>query len=506
MSSGSETTPAVHPALASVLDRPTPFPSSSFSSSAAAAPAPASPTTSPGTPAGFPFTRPDLSLLDAVGQCGDLAEAARRTGSRGGAVERQLERLDKAVGLPLTLRGRHTARLTSAGSRLLAAGRRFFRQVDLAVRTDIFGHGPEAVDAPAVLAIASAEPFLEDVVEDAAAALDILLSVHHDTPQQVMRRLAGYHVDAAHTWSLDAPGRSLERPVRTYPVLDDPLWVTLPQGHRLAGGGAVPLADLRDETWVSEVGPDSEVLVARVFQAAGLPAPAALHVTGASVARGMLRRGDAIGLGSPTRPAVVAPSVVHRSLVERPHRSTSLLVDPTVVPGALAEHLAELLADRYLHRFADRHPDLLTDPWWTSWYRERTAGAARAAAPAPAAPAAPDIAQGTRKLDVDDLHVLRAVARHGSINRAAAVLSISQSALTRRIHRLELGLGAQLLLRSARGTDLTGSTRSFLHRLGRFEAEFHEAAQSCRGLALPGGTGTHRQDPRAMPQPAPSAT
>ncbi|MFD0070119.1 LysR family transcriptional regulator, partial [Streptomyces sp. NPDC127574] len=65
--------------------------------------------------AGFPFTRPDLSLLDAVGQCGDLAEAARRTGSRGGAVERQLERLDKAVGLPLTLRGRHTARLTSAG-------------------------------------------------------------------------------------------------------------------------------------------------------------------------------------------------------------------------------------------------------------------------------------------------------------------------------------------------------------------------------------------------------
>ncbi|MER5874386.1 MULTISPECIES: LysR family transcriptional regulator [unclassified Streptomyces] len=504
MSSGSETTPAVHPALASVLDRPTPFPSS-FSSSAAA-PAPASPTTLPGTPAGFPFTRPDLSLLDAVGQCGDLAEAARRTGSRGGAVERQLERLDKAVGLPLTLRGRHTARLTSAGSRLLAAGRRFFRQVDLAVRTDIFGHGPEAVDAPAVLAIASAEPFLEDVVEDAAAALDILLSVHHDTPQQVMRRLAGYHVDAAHTWSLDAPGRSLERPVRTYPVLDDPLWVTLPQGHRLAGGGAVPLADLRDETWVSEVGPDSEVLVARVFQAAGLPAPAALHVTGASVARGMLRRGDAIGLGSPTRPAVVAPSVVHRSLVERPHRSTSLLVDPTVVPGALAEHLAELLADRYLHRFADRHPDLLTDPWWTRWYRERTAGGVRSAGAGPAAPTAPDTAQGTRKLDVDDLHVLRAVARHGSINRAAAVLSISQSALTRRIHRLELGLGAQLLLRSARGTDLTGSTRSFLHRLGRFEAEFHEAAQSCRGLALPGGTGTHRQDPRAMPQPAPSAT
>ncbi|MEW2165523.1 LysR family transcriptional regulator [Streptomyces sp. NPDC007084] len=485
MSSGSETPPAIKPALTSPPDT---------------------------APAGFPFTRPDLSLLDAVGQCGDLTEAARRTGSRGGAVERQLERLDKAVGLPLTLRGRHTARLTSAGSRLLAAGRRFFRQVDLAVQTNIFGHGPEALDAPAVLAIASAEPFLEDVVEDAAAALDILLSVHHDTPQQVMRRLAGYHVDAAHTWSLeDTPGRSVERAVRTYPVLDDPLWVTLPHGHRLAGGGALSLADLREETWVSEVGPDSEVLVARVFQAAGLPAPAALHVTGASVARGMLRRGDAIGLGSPTRPAVVAPSVVHRSLVERPHRSTSLLVDPTVVPGALAEHLADLLADRYLRRFAECHLGLLADPWWTRWHRERTVTAAarttRDGRTEREAPPVSGTGRAARKLDVDDLHVLRAVARHGSINRAAAVLSISQSALTRRIHRLELGLGAQLLLRSARGTELTGSTRGFLHQLGRFEAEFQEAAQSCRSLALPVTAGAHRQDTAsALPQLAPSAT
>ncbi|WP_406331903.1 LysR family transcriptional regulator [Streptomyces sp. NBC_00203] len=452
----------------------------------------------------FPFTRPDLSLLDAVGQCGDLAEVARRTGSRHGAVERQLDRLDKTVGLPLTLRSRHTARLTSAGSRLLVAGRRFFRQVDLAVQTNIFGRGSEAVDAPAVLAIASAEPLLEDVVEDAAASLDILLSVHHDTPQQVMRKLAGYHVDAAHTWSLDTPGNSAERAVRTYGVLDDPLWVTLPSGHPLAGRDAVSLADLRDESWVSEVGPDSEILVARVFQAAGLPAPAALHVTGASVARGMLRRGDAIGLGSPTHSAVLAPSVVHRPVVERPHRSTSLLVDPTVVPRALAEQLAALLADRYLQRFAEHHQDLLRDPWWTRWHRDQTARFSRPVRPAQES-TAPTATPATRKFDVEDLHLLRAVARHGSINRAATVLSISQSALTRRIHRLELGLGARLLLRSARGTDLTTPTRRFLHQLGRFEAEFHDAAASCRSIALPASQ-SHRQDNAPRAQLAPSAT
>ncbi|MFD4410848.1 LysR family transcriptional regulator [Streptomyces sp. NPDC058466] len=438
-----------------------------------------------------------------MGQCGDLAEVARRTGSRHGAVERRLDRLDETVGLPLTLRSRHTARLTSAGSRLLVAGRRFFRQVDLAVQTNIFGRGSEAVDAPAVLAIASAEPLLEDVVEDAAATLDILLSVHHDTPQQVLRRLAGYHVDAAHTWSVDAPRDSVERAVRTYAVLDDPLWVTLPFDHPLAGRDAVALADLRDENWVSEVGPDSEVLVARVFQAAGLPAPAALHVTGASVARGMLRRGDAIGLGSPTHPAVLAPSLVHRPVVERPHRTTSLLVDPTVVPRALAEQLAALLADRYLRRFAHHHQRLLRDPWWARWHRDETARITRPVRPAREAQAPSATAAATRKFDVEDLHVLRAVAKHGSINRAATVLSISQSALTRRIHRLEVGLGAGLLLRSARGTELTSPTRRFLHQLARFEAEFQEAVASCRSIALPV---RHRQDDAPWAQLAPSAT
>ncbi|MER6997670.1 LysR family transcriptional regulator [Streptomyces sp. NPDC000410] len=481
----------------------------------------------------FPFTRPDLSLLDAVGQCGDLTEVARRTGSRHGAVERQLDRLDRTVGLPLTLRSRHTARLTAAGSRMLVAGRRFFRQVDLAVQTNIFGRGSEAVDAPGLLTIASAEPLLEDVVEEAAATLDILLSVHNDTPQQVMRRLAGYHVDAAHTWSADAPRGALERTVRTYGVLDDPLWVTLPVDHRLADRDVVALADLRGENWVSEVGPDSEVLVARVFQAAGLPAPAALEVTDASVARGMLRRGDAIGLGSPTHPAVLAPSVVHRSVVERPRRSTFLLVDPTVVPRALAERLAALLADRYLKRFAEHHQGLLRESWWARWYREQSGGTAHAvrsvrdagapdARPVPAgtAPAATSTAStvtlaavpaaAPKKFDIEDLDVLRAVAKHGSINRAATVLSISQSALTRRIHRLELGLGARLLLRSARGTDLTSPTRRFLHQLARFEAEFHDVAVACRGIALPASPrrdGAYRQDgAHRAAQLAPSAT
>lgn len=431
-----------------------------------------------------PFSRHDLSLLSAVGQYGDIVEVARRSGTRHGTVERQLDRLDRAVGLPLTLRNSHTARLTSVGSRMLVAGRRFFHRIDLATRTHIFGHGSEAVDAPEVLSLASTEPLPEEVVEDAAALLGLLLSVRHEAPQQAASQLADYQVDAVCTWSLDAPRHSLERNTCTYDVLDDPLWVILPRDHPLADRDEVALADLRDETWVSETGPTSEILVARLFQAAGLPAPARLHVTGASVARGILRRGEAIGLGSPTHPAVLAPSLVRRSLVERPRRTTSLIVDPAIVPRELAGRFAALLADSHLRRFARHHQELLHEPWWAYWYAEQKRRRTRPAEGVLEADAVPGPTAG-RKLDVEDLHLLRAVARHGSINRAAAALSISQSALTRRIHRLEQALGAHLLLRSPRGTSLTGPTRRFLCQLNVFEAEFGDAVIACRSLDRP---------------------
>ncbi|WP_327112195.1 LysR family transcriptional regulator [Streptomyces sp. NBC_01341] len=420
----------------------------------------------------LPLSRPDLRLLDAIGQCGDLAEAARRAGLRPPAAQRRLDRLDHATGLTLTLRDARTARLSPDGARVLVAGRRFFRQVDQAVQTDIYGRGAEALNAPRILNIATAEPLMEDLVEDAADSLGILLSVSHDAPGQVLRQLDGYRVDAAHTWGLNTLSHGVERTVRTYEVLDDPLWVTLPLGHPLAGRDALSLADLRDENWVSEAGPEAEVLVSGVYRSAGLTPPARIQVTGASVARGMLRRGDAVGLGSPACPAVFTPSLVRRSLVERPRRAAGLLVDPAVVPGSLAQQLAALLTARCLSRFTAQHGDMLRDPWWADWLRGQRAGLERrtdaAARGLQAPPALPD---ESVQVDVEDLHLLRAVADHGSINRAAAVLSISQSALTRRIHRLELRLGARLLLRSSRGTDLTAPTRQFLAGLAGFEAE-----------------------------------
>ncbi|MGC0153622.1 LysR family transcriptional regulator [Chromobacterium vaccinii] len=68
----------------------------------------------------------------------------------------------------------------------------------------------------------------------------------------------------------------------------------------------------------------------------------------------------------------------------------------------------------------------------------------------------------TRDLDTALLRALAAVARHGSINRAAAELGHSQPALSLQLRKLEQHCGQTLLLRSTRGVNLTAAGRALL--------------------------------------------
>lgn len=447
-----------------------------------------------------PWSRRDIRLLDAVADS-HLNEAARRLRVRSGAIERHLERLDRTAGVPLTLRTPASANLTSFGERVLAAGRRFYVQVDRALGASLYGEG-DADESPRILAVATSDPALEELIEDLAAEPGLFLALSHGSPDQVVRQLDAYRVDVAHTSWLSDPRSGIDRAVRVHRALDEPLWVWLPSDHPLAGLTVVSLADLADDRWVSEVGPDSEPVVAAVHRATGLPVPADVEVTISSVARGLLGRGDVVALGSPLAPPLTTGATVRRRLVEGPARTTGLIVDPSV-PAHVADHLAGSMAAHYLATVQRRHAPLLDDPWWASWHASRSAdpgvrelvgwsatddpwagasGASpvgipqpRAGSPMPPAAEAPP-PDAEQQLDVQELHMLRAIAEHGSINRAASAMSISQPALTRRMHRLESRLGAQLLLRTSRGTTLTGPVRQFLDHLTLLEREFHETA------------------------------
>jgi DNA-binding transcriptional LysR family regulator len=55
-----------------------------------------------------------------------------------------------------------------------------------------------------------------------------------------------------------------------------------------------------------------------------------------------------------------------------------------------------------------------------------------------------------RRIKLNDLHVLMAVAQAGSMNKAAALLNTGQSAISRSIADLERSLGVRLLDRTPR--------------------------------------------------------
>lgn len=66
------------------------------------------------------------------------------------------------------------------------------------------------------------------------------------------------------------------------------------------------------------------------------------------------------------------------------------------------------------------------------------------------------------------------MARHGSFSQAALDLCIAQSALSKRVQRLEHRMGAKLFERRARGVALTPAGQAFLVRAQRLVSEMDD--------------------------------
>ncbi|QDQ14952.1 LysR family transcriptional regulator [Streptomyces spectabilis] len=86
-------------------------------------------------------------------------------------------------------------------------------------------------------------------------------------------------------------------------------------------------------------------------------------------------------------------------------------------------------------------------------------------------------------IDVQRLRVLRAVAEHGSFNRAAAALLLTPSAVSQHIAALERSLGAAVVTRSTRGVTLTEPGRVMVDAAEAVTAELARARARVDRLA-----------------------
>jgi DNA-binding transcriptional LysR family regulator len=91
-------------------------------------------------------------------------------------------------------------------------------------------------------------------------------------------------------------------------------------------------------------------------------------------------------------------------------------------------------------------------------------------------------------MEYADLRVLEAVARLGSMNRAAAELHTVQSNVTARIRALEEQVGTALFERNSRGVVLTAAGQRLLPYAARLSALLKEATEAARDDGTPRGS------------------
>jgi len=90
-------------------------------------------------------------------------------------------------------------------------------------------------------------------------------------------------------------------------------------------------------------------------------------------------------------------------------------------------------------------------------------------------------------MDVADLRVVDAVARHGSMNKAANELNTVQSNVSARIRSLEEELGVALFQRSAKGVQVTPAGRRILPFAARLSKLLLDASSAARDDGQPRG-------------------
>lgn len=88
-------------------------------------------------------------------------------------------------------------------------------------------------------------------------------------------------------------------------------------------------------------------------------------------------------------------------------------------------------------------------------------------------------------IDVQRLRILRAVAEHGSFNRAAAALLLTPSAVSQHIASLERSLGQAVAVRSSRGVTLTEPGRLLVGAAETISAELDQVRRAIDRLSAP---------------------
>jgi DNA-binding transcriptional LysR family regulator len=217
------------------------------------------------------FDLDDLRVFTVVAHAGSFTAAAESLNYTQSGVSRRIAQLEKAAGMSLFVRAARGVRLTSAGTMLLRHATQILAHADVvadeldAIRAGTGGR--LSIGAFATANAALAPMTLHALLQERP---ELRTSVVEDWTPMLVNGVRRGDLDVAvvsdyPTGVIDSDGIDLVH------LLDDPLLIALPAGHRLAGEDEVKLADVAGETWVEVEVSDTGMLATAAARAGFRP-------------------------------------------------------------------------------------------------------------------------------------------------------------------------------------------------------------------------------------------
>jgi DNA-binding transcriptional LysR family regulator len=260
----------------------------------------------------------DVSWLEVFAEV-----AARKTFTAAGealgftqsAVSRQIASLEGELGVTLFERHPRGVELTEEGRRLLEHAIAILARL-AAARHDLHDVGQLRVGAFDTAGV--------DLVPRAMAAFGrshprVVLSLVEGTTGPLLARLRTGEIDLAVVSAY--PGRPLEADrFILHHLLDDPLLVALPAGHRLAGRTSLRLAELEGEPWIEGFPEGSETLAA-LHRRTGFRPRIAFAAREWTAKQGFVAAGLGLALVPSLAAGAIRPDIMLAPLEDEPART-----------------------------------------------------------------------------------------------------------------------------------------------------------------------------------------
>jgi len=289
-----------------------------------------------------------LRIFREVANRGSFSAAADSLAYTQSAVSQSVAALETEVGATLLERGRRGARPTSAGEALLAHADAILARLDAAEAevAAIAGlRGGQLAMASFPTAGATIVPLA--VATFRAAHPEVGLSLAEGEPEAIAPRLRAGEFDLALLFEFEGVSEGLGSGLRRIDLLQDPMYLALPNEHRLADVPRIRLQDLSEESWVqtSAESPCARHVV-RSCHGAGFEPSVSFETDDYQTVQGLVAAGVGVALIPQLALSSVRDDISIRALHPRaPVRTVTAATGRGQGVSPAAERMLEILAD-----------------------------------------------------------------------------------------------------------------------------------------------------------------